>query len=67
MSKWQDSYRIGDRVEVLSCGRWLSARVTRKTATGQPEVKTIGPNPQTYGNGQLRKTSLRKAAVETPL
>jgi tetratricopeptide (TPR) repeat protein len=59
MAKWQDSYRVGQKVEVLTLGKWVPAVVTRKTATGQPEVKTLGAYPRSLGNGQLRKSDLR--------
>lgn len=65
MARWQDSYSVGDKVEVLSCGRWLPAVVTRKTTSGQPEVRTLGTHPQLYGNGQLRKSGLRPATAES--
>lgn len=64
--RWQDSYHVGQRVEVLvpmaDGRRWVPAIVTRKTASGQPEVRTQTLNPITYGNGQLRKSDLRPRA-----
>jgi tetratricopeptide (TPR) repeat protein len=62
MAKWQDSYKIGQKVEVLTCGKWVPAVVTHKTVTGQPEVRTLGAYPRSLGNGQLRKSELRPVA-----
>lgn len=63
--RWQDAYRVGERVEVLCCTvsgpRWFAGVITRKTASGQPEVRTAHG---TYGNGQLRKSELRPLTGE---
>lgn len=37
-SRWQDAYRIGQRVTVLVCGEWIPGKIFRKTATGFPVV-----------------------------
>lgn len=60
--RWQDSYRVGDKVEVLIADGWYPAVVVRKTKTGQPEIRTQTANPS--GLGGLSKTELRRRTVD---
>ena len=64
MAKWQDEYRIGQAVEYLMPvpgNKWVPAVISRKTATGQPEVRVRYDDgtDHYFGNGQLRKSDLR--------
>lgn len=68
MAKWQDSYKVGHRVEYLMMGKWVPGVISRRTATGQPEVAVRYNDGSThyFGNGQLRKSDLRPSPVLTP-
>lgn len=39
MSKWTQSYQIGQLVSIRVCDEWHQGRVVSKTRTGHPRVR----------------------------